>query len=108
MIRFEVEYLEQVREFFREIPIEATQKLIYNINKAQQVNDVSVFKKLKNTDIWEFRAKVKGNQYRVFAFWDINKNKVVVCTHGLIKKTQKTPKKDIDKAEQLRKKYLGL
>jgi phage-related protein len=30
---------------------------------------------------------------------------IVIATHGIIKKTQKTPKKEIDKATELMKKY---
>jgi phage-related protein len=82
--------------------------MVYNISKAQVVNDPQLFKKLKNSNIWEFRAEYNSMQYRLFAFWDKNKNAFVICTHGITKKTQKTPQKEIDKAEQLRKKYLGL
>lgn len=32
---------------------------------------------------------------------------LVIATHGIIKKTQKTPKKEIERAELLRKEYLG-
>lgn len=108
MVNFEVTYLAQVREFFRKIDPQATKKLVYNINKAKQVKDTSIFKKLKNSDIWEFKAKIKGVQYRLFAFWDTHNSALVVCTHGIIKKTQKTPQKEIEKAEQIRKKYLEL
>ena len=107
-MNFEVIYLLEVRDFFREIDPQATKKLIYNVNKSKQVNDPSIFKKLKNSKIWEFRAKVRGIQYRLFAFWDTDKKALVVCTHGIVKKTQKTPKNEIDKAEQIRKKYLEL
>jgi phage-related protein len=41
----------------------------------------------------------------LFAFWDTDSNTLVVCTHGIIKKTQKTPSKEIVKAENIRKKY---
>jgi phage-related protein len=46
-------------------------------------------------------------QYRLFAFWDKTDNKVtiVIATHGFVKKTQKTPKKEIDKATELMNKY---
>ena len=90
------------------IDSQATQKLVYNISKVKQINDPSIFKKLKNSEIWEFRAKAKGIQYRLFAFWDTDKKALVVCTHSIVKKTQKTPKKEIQKAEQIRKKYLEL
>lgn len=45
-------------------------------------------------------------QYRLFAFWDKNKKALVVCTHGLIKKTEKVRKVDIEKAERIRNEYL--
>ncbi len=43
---------------------------------------------------------------RLLTFWDVKKNSLVICTHGINKKTQKTPKKEIDKAEEIRKRYL--
>ena len=39
------------------------------------------------------------------AFWDKEERSLVVATHGFAKKDQKTPKREIDKAEQIRKKY---
>lgn len=48
--------------------------------------------------------------YRLFAFWDkLDKtDTIVISTHGLIKKTNKTPQGELDKAEFLRKKYFEL
>lgn len=43
--------------------------------------------------------------YRLFAFWDTEANTLVVVTHSIIKKTHKTPFKEIAKAEQIRKLY---
>ena len=45
--------------------------------------------------------------YRLFAFWDMDKKALVICTHGIVKKQQKTPIKEIKKAEQIRKEYLN-
>jgi phage-related protein len=105
--RFEVIYLSEAIEFLESIEKKAAEKLIFNISKSQAVNDVKVFKKLKNSNIWEFRSEFNNNAYRLFAFWDNQRNTVVVCTHGILKKTQKTPKKEIEKAERIRKRYLG-
>lgn len=105
---FDVKYLDQALEFIRSIDRKAAKKLLFNISKAQQVKDNTVLKKIKGTDIWEFRAVVEGMQYRLFAFWVKTDKVFVICTHGIIKKTQKTPIKDIEKAEQLRRKYLEL
>lgn len=37
----------------------------------------------------------------------VGKGTLVIATHGFVKKTQKTPKREIEKAEQLRKEYLA-
>jgi len=52
--------------------------------------------------IW---AKYNSLTYRLFTFWDKNQNRVVVATHGIIKKSNKTPKKEIEKAEIIRNEY---
>jgi hypothetical protein len=45
--------------------------------------------------------------YRLFAFWDKTNDEdtFVLATHGIIKKTKKTPKNEIKKAEGIRKIY---
>lgn len=67
--------------------------------------DSELFKKLDNSDIWEFRTLYAKTAYRLFAFWDTRSDTIVVATHGIIKKTQKTPAKEIAKAERIRDKY---
>ena len=69
--------------------------------------DKELFKKLENSEIWEFRTLYGGICYRLFAFWDTEIEALVVATHGIVKKTQKTPKKEIEKAERLRKEYFN-
>ena len=68
-----------------------------------------MFKKLKG-EIWEFRTLFNKTHFRVFAFWDKEDNQqtLVLATHGIIKKTGKTPEKEIEKAEQIRLKYFEL
>lgn len=67
--------------------------------------DKELFKKLDNSEIWEFRTLYKGTAYRLFPFWDKDSETLVVATHGIIKKTQKTPSKEIARAEEMRRKY---
>ncbi len=66
------------------------------------------FLKKLNDLIWEFRTLYNGKTIRLFSFWDKsdNKNTLVVACHGIIKKTQKTPQKEIEKAEEIRKQYI--
>jgi phage-related protein len=49
-----------------------------------------------------------GKAYRLFSFWDKNEDKetLVVATHGILKKSQKTPPKEIKRAEEIRKQFL--
>ncbi len=69
--------------------------------------DKELFKKLENSEIWEFRTLFNGICYRLFAFWDTEMEALVIATHGIVKKTQKTPKREIEKAEKSRKEYFN-
>ncbi|MBZ9628877.1 type II toxin-antitoxin system RelE/ParE family toxin [Psychroflexus sp. CAK57W] len=104
--KFKVVFLKEVFEFLDGLDKKARDKIFYNIDKAKVKTNNSIFKKL-NSDIWEFRTLYNKKQYRLFAFWDKTDNKVslVIATHGIVKKTQKTPKKDLDKATELMNKY---
>jgi phage-related protein len=104
--KFKVEFLKEVFEFLDELDEKAREKILFNIDKAKVKSDNTLFKKL-TSEIWEFRTLFNKKQYRLFAFWDKTDKKVtiVIATHGIIKKTQKTPKKEIDKATELMKKY---
>lgn len=100
--------LHEAREFVKSLPDAAKEKIYYNIKKVNGgYKDPELFKKLGNSDIWEFRTKYNGICYRLFAFWDNDMETLVVATHGIIKKTQKTPLKEIDKAESLRREYFA-
>ena len=67
--KFEVRFLEQAIEFIESIDSKTRNKVIYNIDKSRYENDPKLFKKL-TAEIWEFRTKYRGIQYRLFAFWD--------------------------------------
>jgi phage-related protein len=102
--RFNVEFLEEAKEFLDGLEEKARIKIIYNITKARFSTDKELFKKLTG-DIWEFRTLYNKTYFRLFAFWDKSENSktVVISTHGIIKKSDKTPKSDLEKAERLRK-----
>ena len=106
--KFGVRFLEEAKVFLDELDEKARDKIVYNIWKARSTNDKELFKKLKD-EIWEFRTKYNKTYYRLFAFWDKrDKNDtVVISSHGLIKKTDKIPKSEIERAEKSRMKYLN-
>lgn len=109
MNKFEVIFLTEAREFLLEIDEKSRDKIIFNIDKAKIKNDNELFKKLKG-EIWEFRTLYNKTYFRIFAFWDKNEKlqTLVLATHGIIKKTGKTPDKEIEKAENIRIKYFEL
>jgi len=104
---FDVELLEEAQLFLESLGEKERNKIYYNIRKVQHINDNELFKKL-NDNIWEFRTLYHSKAYRLFAFWDKSKKNdtVVISTHGILKKTQKTPTKEIEKAENIRIEYL--
>ena len=105
---FNVEFLEEVIVFLDEVEPKAREKIIYNIWKAQLVNDSELFKKLTD-EIWEFRTLYNKIHYRLFAFWDKRSKDqtLVIATHGIIKKSGKTPKTEIEKANIRMQLYLS-
>ena len=104
--KFEIIILLEVWDLFDILDSKTKDKLLYNMDKSRYVNDPELFKKLES-DIWEFRTKYNRKHYRIFAFWDKSDNieTFVVATHGIIKKTDKTPKVEIEKARAIMKLY---
>ncbi len=104
--RIKVVMLDEALAFVRSLPQKVREKITYNYLKIEQgVMNRELFKKLEGTDIWEFRTLFNGNCYRLFSFWDTETETLIVATHGIVKKTQKTPAKEIAKAEEIRKQY---
>lgn len=105
--KFQIEFLEEAAAFLDELDDRARNKILYTIRSAQTTNDRELFKKLTN-EIWEFRTLFNRKHYRLFAFWHRTAEAVtvVIATHGLIKKTDKTPATDLERAARLRKIFL--
>jgi phage-related protein len=105
---FETRFLEEADKFISKLDPKTARKVFYNIDLAEQTNDPRLLKKLKN-DIWEFRTLYAGLQIRLLAFWDKTDGKetLVFATHGFIKKVDKIPTKEIDRAVQIREKYFS-
>jgi phage-related protein len=103
---FEIIFLKDALEYLQSLDSKHSNKILYNIRKAQSKNDPELFKKLTD-EIWEFRTLYQGLQYRLLAFWDKTKptETLVISTHGFVKKQSKVPDNEISKAEMQRKKY---
>ena len=103
---FRLVLTDEAQNFIESLPEAVSYKIYYNIKRvAGGERNKELFKKLENSEIWEFRTLYNKTAYRLFAFWDKEKETLVIATHGIIKKTQKTPSKEIAKAEAIRKEY---
>ncbi|WP_299247804.1 type II toxin-antitoxin system RelE/ParE family toxin [uncultured Cytophaga sp.] len=103
---FETQFLEEVDAFISRLDVKTIRKILYNIDLAEQTTDPKLLKKLQG-DIWEFRTKFAGLQIRLLAFWDKSDNKktLIIATHGFIKKVDKVPSNEIDRAVRLKNNY---
>jgi phage-related protein len=77
-----------------------TLKLIATIDRVP----VKYFRHIESSSgLYEIRVEVGSNIYRVFSFFD--KEQLVIILNGFPKKSQKTPKNEIDLVEKLKKQY---
>ncbi len=104
--KFEVILLEEVWELLDILDEKIKDKILYNIEKSKYINDPKLLKKLDG-EIWEFRTKYRRLHYRLLSFWDKTDSSetLIISTHGIIKKTDKIPKNEIEKAKLIMKKY---
>lgn len=93
-------------EFYQQLDQKVKGKIQYVFELIKQVDRVpeKFLKHLTRTNgLYEIRIEYQSNIYRVFCCFD--EGQLVVLFNGFQKKTQKTPKKEIDKAQQLMKEY---
>lgn len=106
--RYKVILSKEVVKFLKNMDPKAVKKIASVIDYVAGGDmNTEFFKKLGKTDIWEFRAQFMGIAYRLLAFWDTRERALIITTHGFIKKTQKTPKNEIERAERKRKEYFN-
>jgi phage-related protein len=77
-------------------------KLVRELNPVPS----QYFTKLVNTDdIWEVRVQIGGNIFRLLGF--IEGDRLVIITNGFQKKTQKTPRREIELAKTRKREHQG-
>jgi len=104
----EIEYYENYyQEFFDKLNPEVQKKFNWTLQLIATLDRIpeKYFKHMTNTDgIYEVRVEYASNIFRVFSFFD--KGNLVILVNGFQKKTQKTPKKELELAEKLKQEYL--
>ena len=78
-------------------------KVIEAIETYQRIPSHFLRRMTGTQGLYEARIRLGSNIYRVFCFFD--DNKLVILLNGFVKKSQKTPVREIEKAEKLMAQY---
>lgn len=107
-VREVVFYGEHFRDFHQCLDKKTKLKVDWTINLLETVEHVpeKYFKHLSGTQgLYEIRVEFESNIYRIFSFFDAGK--LIVAINGFQKKTNQTPKSEIDKAIKIKKQYFN-
>ncbi len=112
--RWSAEYVEldnkkPFEEFVLSLPIRDRAKIFETINYFLQLKNENLsikesLSKHMEEGIFELRTSLRDTIARSLYFYE--KGRTIVITHGFIKKSQKTPRKEIEKAKRLREQYM--
>lgn len=105
-----VRYIKLFKSYYKDFYVAQTDVVRHKINfvlklvETQRIIPKKFFRIIEGSDgIYEIRVEMGSNIYRIFCCMD--EGAVVVLFHGFQKKTQKTPLKEIKRAEEIRKEY---
>ncbi len=99
-------YKEYFKKFYDEQNDKVKKKILWTLRVVTELDQIPeiYLKHIKNSSgLYEIRVQVGSNIFRIFCFFDIDN--LVVIEHGFQKKTQKTPKQQIERAEQIKREY---
>ncbi|MFO7830342.1 MAG: type II toxin-antitoxin system RelE/ParE family toxin [Bacteroidales bacterium] len=93
-------------KFYEKQSLKVKKKILWTLKIIEELDQIPeiYLKHLKNTSgLYEIRIQVGSNIFRIFCFFDIDN--IIVIGHGYQKKSQKTPKQQIERAEQIKREY---
>lgn len=106
LIRNVLAYKRYFLDFYEVQTDDVQRKIEWTLNLLRTIERVpkKYFDHMTGTDgLFEVRVEYGSNIYRIFAFFD--KGNLVVLGNGFQKKTQKTPKSEIEKALKIKAEY---
>lgn len=99
-------YKDYFEEFFAKQREKVKAKIIWTLELIQELERIpeTYLKHIENTDgLFEIRIQQGSDIFRIFCFFD--QGQLIILTNGFQKKTQKTPKKEIEKALKIKQEY---
>ncbi|WP_235299825.1 type II toxin-antitoxin system RelE/ParE family toxin [Portibacter marinus] len=101
-----IAYKNYFNDFYSKQSIKVKKKVIWTLQLIEEIERIpkTYLKHIEGTDgLYEIRIKLSSNIYRIFCFFD--EGKLVVLANGFQKKSQKTPKNEIENALAIKKEY---
>jgi phage-related protein len=108
IVREVVFYGLHFQNFYQGLDRKVKLKVDWTLHLLETVEQVPIkyFKHLAGTDgLYEIRVEFESNVFRIFSFFD--KGKLIITINGFQKKTNKTPKTEIDKALKIKNQYFN-
>lgn len=102
-------YKHYFQEFFASQTPQVKKKIAQTLVWVQEVDrlPISILRNIDGVNgLFEIRVECGGNIFRIFCCFD--KGNLVVLFNAFQKKTQKTPQKEIDRAERLMNEYFNV
>lgn len=99
-------YKAHFERFFNKQSKKVQDKILWTLKVIEELNKIpeQYLRHVKNTSgLYEIRVQVGNDIFRIFCFFDYDN--IIVVGHGFQKKTQKTPGKEIQRAERIKQEY---
>lgn len=99
-------YKKYFYDFYDGQPLRVRNKIDWTLGLIRSLRHIpeQYFKHLEGTrGLYEVRVEAGNNIYRVFSFFD--KGNLIILGNGFQKKSQKTPRKEIDRAIKIMEEY---
>jgi phage-related protein len=99
-------YKDYFQDFFVKQRDKVRDKIVWTLELIEDIQKIpeTYLKHLENTDgLYEIRIQQGSDIFRIFCFFD--HGQLVILMNGFQKKTQKTPKKEIEKALKIKEEY---
>lgn len=105
-VRTIILYKNYFTNFYNKQRQKVKEKIVWTFKLIETINQIPTdyLEHIKGTDgLYEIRVKLGNDIFRIFCFFD--EGKIIVLANGFQKKTQKTPKTEIEKALRIKKEY---
>ena len=99
-------YKDYFTEFYDKQRLKVKDKILWTFRLIENIKQVpqDYLKHIEGTEgLYEIRVQTGSDIFRIFCFFD--EGKLVVLANGFQKKTQKTPRQEIDKALKIKEQY---